>query len=350
MSRPTAKTFTDDNLIAQFQKLGIYSVINLQMLGEHESCGPQLLPSGFTYNPEILMQNGRKLAVHCHAGLGRTGVVIAAFMIWANHCSYSEAINRVRSARPKSIQSKGQVKMVKDFWKFVEDNGAALPPPGRVRVSDYMQMQKKLLCSSQSRKYHHIPKVLHAIMEELLTVAHGELNGQTRLWIRSVLRCTSQGSREYLEKWPARLPLLTKMKAQEIDICISGILANRSETTDLGEKTAKINKAAFKMSNCKKFVRTHLRGNILLLLGTLDQLMNSFIKPIIPREHLIMGPERNSLHEDWQCFFRYILTTMASLSDGNYVNISKFITRWYLGTLTGVDDVVTALCDRLLKT
>lgn len=42
---------------------------------------------------------------------------------------------------------------------FLEKYGAALPQTGMVYLSDYIQMQVKILPSSQARKYHHIPKV-----------------------------------------------------------------------------------------------------------------------------------------------------------------------------------------------
>lgn len=39
------------------------------------------------------------VAVHCHAGLGRTGVVIASYLVWRYHLSADEAINYVRKKR-----------------------------------------------------------------------------------------------------------------------------------------------------------------------------------------------------------------------------------------------------------
>lgn len=35
-------------------------MINLQMSGEHSSCGPGLNQSGFTYDPQQLMDNDSK--------------------------------------------------------------------------------------------------------------------------------------------------------------------------------------------------------------------------------------------------------------------------------------------------
>jgi len=45
--------------------------------------------------------------VHCAAGIGRTGAVLAAYLIRTENLSATEAIFRVRSQRPGSIE-KGQ--------------------------------------------------------------------------------------------------------------------------------------------------------------------------------------------------------------------------------------------------
>jgi protein tyrosine phosphatase domain-containing protein 1 len=57
MSRPNSAAMTEFKLVEQFHKLGIRSVINLQTSGEHASCGPKLLESGFTYDPNEFMRN-----------------------------------------------------------------------------------------------------------------------------------------------------------------------------------------------------------------------------------------------------------------------------------------------------
>jgi hypothetical protein len=40
--------------------LGINTIINLQLPGEHSSCGNSLEDSGFTYDPNTFMQNNSK--------------------------------------------------------------------------------------------------------------------------------------------------------------------------------------------------------------------------------------------------------------------------------------------------
>lgn len=56
MARPTERTFNEFNLIEQFKKEKIKTLINLQCVNEHDFCGPQLIThTGFSYDPEILM-------------------------------------------------------------------------------------------------------------------------------------------------------------------------------------------------------------------------------------------------------------------------------------------------------
>ena len=42
---------------------------------------------------------GGKVAIHCHAGLGRTGVLIACYLVYSQRMSGDEAITHVRSNR-----------------------------------------------------------------------------------------------------------------------------------------------------------------------------------------------------------------------------------------------------------
>ncbi len=56
MARPNSTNIK--RTISEFHRLGIKSIINVQIPGEHASCGPRLEPSGFTYDPKDLMDAG----------------------------------------------------------------------------------------------------------------------------------------------------------------------------------------------------------------------------------------------------------------------------------------------------
>ena len=64
-----------------------------------------------------VMAGGKALVVHCHAGYGRTGTVIAATLV-AEGLSPEEAIDLVRSLRPGSLETYEQEEVVRRFAKL----------------------------------------------------------------------------------------------------------------------------------------------------------------------------------------------------------------------------------------
>lgn len=120
------------------------------LIGEHASCGPPLHESGFTYDPSDFMKADiffynfawkdfgeasmvglldmvkvlsfalleGKAAVHCHAGLGRTGVLIAAYLVYYLRVRSNDALRYVRLKRPGAVQTRRQIECVKEFESY----------------------------------------------------------------------------------------------------------------------------------------------------------------------------------------------------------------------------------------
>uniref|UniRef100_A0A8C5R069 Protein tyrosine phosphatase domain-containing protein 1 n=2 Tax=Leptobrachium leishanense TaxID=445787 RepID=A0A8C5R069_9ANUR len=205
MARPSTEIIEKFNIIEQFKSHGIKTVINLQRPGEHASCGnPLEQESGFTYLPEAFMeaeiyfynfgwkdygvaslttildmvkvmafalQEG-KVAIHCHAGLGRTGVLIACYLIFATRMTADQAILFVRAKRQNAIQTRVQLLCIREFTQFLSPlrNVFACcdPKAHSVTLSQYLIRQQHLLHGYEARHLKYVPKIIHLVCKLLL--------------------------------------------------------------------------------------------------------------------------------------------------------------------------------------
>jgi atypical dual specificity phosphatase len=57
--------------------------------------------------------------VHCAAGRGRTGTILAAYLLKENGLTADQAIKKIRKLRPGSIQSTTQEKAIFMYEKYL---------------------------------------------------------------------------------------------------------------------------------------------------------------------------------------------------------------------------------------
>jgi atypical dual specificity phosphatase len=93
---------------------GALGIVTLHVpIGDFTAPTPEELLRCVTWI-EQQVKSARPVVVHCGAGLGRTGTVIAAFLV-AQGFAPDEAVREVRRIRPGSLETDEQVEAVLQF-------------------------------------------------------------------------------------------------------------------------------------------------------------------------------------------------------------------------------------------
>lgn len=108
-----------------------------------------------------------KVGVHCHAGLGRTGVLIACYLVYAMRLRANDAIRFVRCKRPGSIQSRLHILTVQQFEQFILPNCTVFCNKDLLTdrklqdftLSQYLKRQRIILHGKECKTLRFIPKV-----------------------------------------------------------------------------------------------------------------------------------------------------------------------------------------------
>ncbi len=64
------------------------------------------------------VEKGLKVLVHCRGGKGRSGVVVAAYLMYRYCIDPDEAIEIVRNLAGNAIEAEKQIETVYDFWRI----------------------------------------------------------------------------------------------------------------------------------------------------------------------------------------------------------------------------------------
>jgi atypical dual specificity phosphatase len=119
-----------ESALAELARMGISVLVNLHERGHDPSRlarydlvevhipvkdfsapSPEQIARGIAAITQAVT-TGERVAVHCGGGLGRTGTLLACYLVHQGW-EAEDAIDRVRAVRPSSVETAGQVAAVK---------------------------------------------------------------------------------------------------------------------------------------------------------------------------------------------------------------------------------------------
>lgn len=102
------------------------------------------------------------------------GVLLASFLAYATRMTANQAILYVRAKRPNSIQTRGQLRCVREFAQFLVPLrcvfSCAEPRNNPVTLSQYLNRQRHILHGTERRELRHMPKIVQLVSKLLLDI------------------------------------------------------------------------------------------------------------------------------------------------------------------------------------
>jgi atypical dual specificity phosphatase len=72
----------------------------------------------FVENASNKLANGERVGVHCTAGMGRTGTMLASYLVYQGSTA-QEAIAKIRELRPGSIETAEQEEALQAYYEYL---------------------------------------------------------------------------------------------------------------------------------------------------------------------------------------------------------------------------------------
>ena len=114
---------------------------------------------------------GSKVLVHCHAGRGRTCLVIGSYFIYAEARSAEDAIDIVNTKRNATL-NRSQKSFIYKFNEFMSLNRCIFPQEGHIMqpIEKLLENQSKILYGVEKKRLILCPKLVDCICKRLIDV------------------------------------------------------------------------------------------------------------------------------------------------------------------------------------
>ena len=227
--RLTNRVINEFNLINKLKELNIGLIVNCEQKGEHPLCGDtykdKLDICGFAYSISLLEKNGinvllcgwedlkipesfnhlikivkkmyyyinklnKKIIVHCHAGFGRTAIVLACYNIFTKKISAEKARELIRKGgRKYCLGSPIQFNYCKEFAKYLEISRANFYEKNKKDIIIFKINEKMLDIGEYKFKYFsenkyikYVPIFLLYIFDRIIQIKNENKINETHVY------------------------------------------------------------------------------------------------------------------------------------------------------------------------